>query len=413
MSAAAISKLVADKVAEALEADHAARNNQNVVGGSGGNGGQCGASPVRECTFTGFMKCGPTQFHGNEGAVELCHWFEKTESVFGISECAERSKVKFAAATLQEVQRLENELMNLKLRDTNITAYTQRFNELALLCPEAVPTEKKKVKLYIKGLSENIKGETTSSRPVVLSEVVCMAHTLMEQKIQDKAERVAENNKRKWESNNNQSGNNNINNYRDNTRHHQHNNRRQGNARAMTTAQLNKVDMPETSPFATVVGSITPYEVGRNDTRETFVQRGTNPQGVKLHEKRMQSGKPIRSRMLWRRHGPWKTDLTDLNYAVFPKNPFLLHQQERSEQPKRLDEIWSKRIMVKDAMVEIWSKTPMVKTQWSRTQCFKNAMRLGNASGVERKRDVERGLVSEGGGKRGSGQVAIGKKEDI
>ncbi|GKC54387.1 hypothetical protein Tco_1077132 [Tanacetum coccineum] len=92
----------------------------------------------------------------------------------------------------------------------------------------------------------------------VLSEAVRMAHTLMEQKIQDKAQRVAENNKRNWESNNNQSGNNNINNYRDNTRHHQHNNRRQGNARAMTTAQLNKVDMPETSPFATVVGSITP-----------------------------------------------------------------------------------------------------------------------------------------------------------
>ncbi|GJW73539.1 putative reverse transcriptase domain-containing protein [Tanacetum coccineum] len=275
MSAAAILKLVADEVAKALEADRAARTNPNVAGGSSGNGGQGGALPVRECSFAGFMKCGPTQFHGNEGAVELCRWFEMTESVFGISECAERSKVKFAAATLQgraltwwnsqvatlglnvanrkswtdmrkmmmeefcldeEVQRLENELRSLRLRDINIAAYTQRFNELALLCPEAVPTKKKKVELYIKGLPENIKGETTSSRPTVLNEAVRMAHTLMEQKIQDKAERVAENNKRKWESNNNQSGNNNNrNNYRDNTHHHQHNNRRQGNARAMTT----------------------------------------------------------------------------------------------------------------------------------------------------------------------------------
>ncbi|GJX85313.1 putative reverse transcriptase domain-containing protein [Tanacetum coccineum] len=276
MSAAAISKLVADEVAKALEADRAARTNPNVAGGSGGNGGQGGAPPVRECSFAGFMKCGPTQFHGNEGAVELCRWFEKTESVFGISECAERSKVKFVAATLQgraltwwnsqvatlgldvvngkswtdmrkmmmeefcpdeEVQRLENELRSLKLRDTNIAAYTQRFNELALLCPEAVPTEKKKVELYIKGLPENIKGETTSSRPTVLNEAVRIAHTLMEQKIQDKAERVSENNKRKWESNNNQSGNNNNrNNYRDNSLHHQYNNRKQGNVRAMTTA---------------------------------------------------------------------------------------------------------------------------------------------------------------------------------
>ncbi|GJV03453.1 putative reverse transcriptase domain-containing protein [Tanacetum coccineum] len=40
-------------------------------------------------------------FRGTEGAVELRRWFKKTESVFGISECAEGKKVKFDAATLQ------------------------------------------------------------------------------------------------------------------------------------------------------------------------------------------------------------------------------------------------------------------------------------------------------------------------
>ncbi|GJV44142.1 hypothetical protein Tco_1428678 [Tanacetum coccineum] len=34
-------------------------------------------------------------------AVELRRWFEKTKSVFRISECAEGKKVKFAAATLE------------------------------------------------------------------------------------------------------------------------------------------------------------------------------------------------------------------------------------------------------------------------------------------------------------------------
>nr|GEY59031.1 hypothetical protein [Tanacetum cinerariifolium] len=38
----------------------------------------------------------------------------------------------------EEVQRMEDELMSLKLKDTNIAAYTQRFHELVLLCPEAV-----------------------------------------------------------------------------------------------------------------------------------------------------------------------------------------------------------------------------------------------------------------------------------
>nr|GEZ72179.1 hypothetical protein [Tanacetum cinerariifolium] len=44
----------------------------------------------------------------------------------------------------EEVQRIEDELRSLKLKNTNIIAYTQRFHELVLLCLEAVPTEKKK-----------------------------------------------------------------------------------------------------------------------------------------------------------------------------------------------------------------------------------------------------------------------------
>ncbi|GJY62866.1 hypothetical protein Tco_0464326 [Tanacetum coccineum] len=56
---------------------------------------------VCKCTFAGFMKCNPAVFRGIEGVVELRRWFEKIESVFEISECAEGKKVKFAAATLE------------------------------------------------------------------------------------------------------------------------------------------------------------------------------------------------------------------------------------------------------------------------------------------------------------------------
>ncbi|GJR73697.1 hypothetical protein Tco_0086062 [Tanacetum coccineum] len=66
--------------------------------------------------------------------------FEKTKMVFGISECAEERKVKFAAATLQgraltwwNSQRMEHELWNLKVKDFDISAYTQRFHELVQL----------------------------------------------------------------------------------------------------------------------------------------------------------------------------------------------------------------------------------------------------------------------------------------
>ncbi|GKE43712.1 putative reverse transcriptase domain-containing protein [Tanacetum coccineum] len=233
MNQAAIERLVTERVNAAVEAE---RERQANARGQRNNeaGGQGGAPAVRECTFSGFMKCNPTVFHGHEGAVELSRWFEKTEMVFGISECAEARKVKFAVATLQgraltwwnsqvatrgleaanqigwtkmrklmteefchieEIQRMEHELWNLKVKEFDITAYTKHFHELVQLS-------------------------------------VRMAHALMEQKAQARIERIAEGNKRKWESS---QGGNNINNNRDNTRHNQQNNQRQGNARAMTT----------------------------------------------------------------------------------------------------------------------------------------------------------------------------------
>ncbi|GJZ68948.1 hypothetical protein Tco_0632498 [Tanacetum coccineum] len=106
MTQAVIEKLVFDRIAASLAQDRATRGKTNGAGEPGGNivgnvGGQGRAPTARECTYSSFMKCNPTSFHDNEGAVELCRWFEKTESVFSISECAERNKVKFAAATLQ------------------------------------------------------------------------------------------------------------------------------------------------------------------------------------------------------------------------------------------------------------------------------------------------------------------------
>ncbi|GJZ11181.1 putative reverse transcriptase domain-containing protein [Tanacetum coccineum] len=105
---------------------------------------------------------------------------------------------KFCPA--EELQRMENELWNLKVKEYNMVAYTQRFNELALMCPRMVEPESVKIDAYIRGLSDNIKGEVTSSKPTNLNEAVRMAHKLMEQKLQARNERILEGNKRKWEN---------------------------------------------------------------------------------------------------------------------------------------------------------------------------------------------------------------------
>ncbi|GKC89249.1 putative reverse transcriptase domain-containing protein, partial [Tanacetum coccineum] len=128
-----------------------------------------------------------------------------------------------------------HELWNMNVKEYNIVAYTQRFNELALMCPRMVEPESVKIDAYIRGLSETIKGEVTSPRPTNLNEAVRMAYKLMEQKSQARDERILEGKKQKWE--NFQSGNSSgKSNHKDNSRQTLQNNQKQGNARAMTTA---------------------------------------------------------------------------------------------------------------------------------------------------------------------------------
>ncbi|GJX68117.1 putative reverse transcriptase domain-containing protein [Tanacetum coccineum] len=213
LTQAAICRMIKESVDAAIAAERARHDNAgNDARGSGSVRGQNTAPVVHECTFAGFMKCNPIAFHSTKGAVELRRWFKKIESVFGISECVKGKKVKFAAATLQglaltwwnakvatieEVQRMEHELWNLKVKEYHIVAYTQRFNELALMCLRMVEPERVKVDAYIQGLTDNIKGEVTSSKPANLNETVRMAHKLMEQKSQARDERILEGKKRK------------------------------------------------------------------------------------------------------------------------------------------------------------------------------------------------------------------------
>nr|GEX53869.1 hypothetical protein [Tanacetum cinerariifolium] len=201
-----------------------------------------------------FMKCSPITFCGNEEAVRLIRWIEKTEMVF-----TAKMKVMMMEEFCppEEIQRMECELWNLRVKEMDISSYTTRFNELMILYRGMVPTKRKKVEAYIHELSKNIKGEVTSSEPATLNKAVRMAHTLMELKVKAIAEREVDNKKRKWENfqrgssgggnnnsnrnnnnypnnrNYNNNCNNNQNHYRNTNRNHQ-NNQRQGKVRAMT-----------------------------------------------------------------------------------------------------------------------------------------------------------------------------------
>ncbi|GJR15685.1 putative reverse transcriptase domain-containing protein [Tanacetum coccineum] len=199
---------------------------------------------ARPCFYADFMKCQPLNFKGAEGVVGLTRWIEKMESVFNISGCAVENQVKFATCTLLgaaltwwngqirtlgpeayamtwevlkkkmtdkycpqgEIKKLEIELWNLKVKGNDIPAYTERFQELTLICTKFVANETEKIDKYLSGLPDNIYGNVKSARPKTLDETIELANDLMDQKLRTYAERQSDNKRKADDSSRNNHG---------------------------------------------------------------------------------------------------------------------------------------------------------------------------------------------------------------
>ncbi|GKB08274.1 putative reverse transcriptase domain-containing protein [Tanacetum coccineum] len=238
---AVIKQLIADRVAEAIAEHERNRPNPFNVGGV--------VTPnVQGYTHKTFMNSKPCPFNRTEGVVGLRHWIEKVEQVFEICKCAKEDKVKFAACTFEgraliwwnkNMHTLGIEIWILTLKGDDIKAYNNRFHELALMCPNLVTPEKKKIERYTQGLPKRVKANVTSSKPASLHDAINMAHELVVQAVQAKAIRISEGNKIKWEDhqrNNNNNSNNNNNRNKNNNTHHQQQTRRHETARAYVAA---------------------------------------------------------------------------------------------------------------------------------------------------------------------------------
>ncbi|GJU84977.1 putative reverse transcriptase domain-containing protein [Tanacetum coccineum] len=181
------------------------------------------------------MKCQPLNFKGTKGVVGLIRWFEKMETVFHISNCPEKYQVKYATCTLlnsaltwwnshkrtirteaafamswrelmklmtevycprNEIQKMESELWNLTVKNNDLAAYTQRFQELTMMCTKMVPEEEDRVEKFIGGLPDNIQGNVIAAKPTRLQDVVRIANNLMDQKLKGYAVKNAKNKRR-------------------------------------------------------------------------------------------------------------------------------------------------------------------------------------------------------------------------
>ncbi|GJT01278.1 reverse transcriptase domain-containing protein [Tanacetum coccineum] len=174
----AIRQLTADFTA-ALEAQTAAMASASNL---------TGTPAVKTGNYKEFISCQPFCFNGTEGAVGLIRWFERTESVFSRSRCAEENKVTFATGTLTddalswwnayaqpmgieqanrttwtelkrlltnkycprtEIRKMEEELYNLSVKGNDLKPYVRRFQELTTLCPNMVPNNEKLLEAFI------------------------------------------------------------------------------------------------------------------------------------------------------------------------------------------------------------------------------------------------------------------------
>ncbi|GJU15774.1 putative reverse transcriptase domain-containing protein, partial [Tanacetum coccineum] len=201
-----------------------------------GRGDRPGA---RECTYQDFMKCQPLSFKGTEGVVGLIRWSEKIEIMFHISNRPERYQVKYVTCILldsaltwwnsykrtigtdatyalswrellklmtevycprNKIQKIETELWNLSVKNNDIATYTQRFQELILMCTKMVPEEEDQVEKLIGGLPDNIQGNVIAAEPTRLQDAIRVANNLMDQKLKGYAVRNVKN-KRKLNNN--------------------------------------------------------------------------------------------------------------------------------------------------------------------------------------------------------------------
>ncbi|GJT24215.1 reverse transcriptase domain-containing protein [Tanacetum coccineum] len=192
---AQLQAMIDQGVTVALAARDANRSTNGDDKHNSGTGVRRTERAARECTYTDVLKCQPLNFKGMEGVASLSQWFERMESVFHISNCTVENQVKFATCTLHsvaltwwnthvktvghdaaygmpwktlmkmmtdkycprnEIKKLEMKMWDLKVKGTDLTSYTQRFQELALLYERMFPEESDKIEKYVGGLPDMI-----------------------------------------------------------------------------------------------------------------------------------------------------------------------------------------------------------------------------------------------------------------
>nr|GEW91032.1 reverse transcriptase domain-containing protein [Tanacetum cinerariifolium] len=230
------------------------------------------------------------ELYNLKGVVGLICWFERTESIFSQSNCAEENKIAFSTGTLTndalswwnayaqpigikqanritltelkrilinkycprtKIKNMEDEFYNLSVKVNDLKTYVRRFQELAVLCPNMVPNNENLMEVFISRLPRSIEGNVTASKPQTLEEAINIAQRLMDQVTKHNSIQETNDHKRKFEDKRNISSNNNYHNNNQNIRNNcmddfrQQQNKRPETSDPMLLLQLRTVDTLE------------------------------------------------------------------------------------------------------------------------------------------------------------------------
>ncbi|KAI3716247.1 hypothetical protein L6452_23456 [Arctium lappa] len=191
-----------------------------IVAGFGGTGPVI--SPVvtatlgvsrtaRTCTFKAFLGCRPPEFKGSDNPLDCMAWVREMEQAFRSSECGEDQRVIFGSRMLRGIaltwwdvysasleptvldqlswstfkeklleeycnerslDRIKDEFHNLKKGGMSVREYNRLFMDKLGFVGHLVPTEKDKIKDYIKGLPSDMMSMVRVTKTSTLREAM-------------------------------------------------------------------------------------------------------------------------------------------------------------------------------------------------------------------------------------------------
>ncbi|GJQ91265.1 putative reverse transcriptase domain-containing protein [Tanacetum coccineum] len=197
MTVAAIKALIAQGVATALAEHEANRSRNRDDSHDSGSGGrrQVPNSCEKQVKYATCILLGNALTWWNSHIKTIGH-----DAAYGMIWKTLMKMMTNKYYPRGEIKKLEIEIWNSKVKGTDVVSYTQRFQELDLLCGMMFPEVSNEVEKYVGGLPDMIQGSVMASKPKTLQEAIEIANDLMDEKVRTFADRQAEN-KRKLDDN--------------------------------------------------------------------------------------------------------------------------------------------------------------------------------------------------------------------